>query len=139
MNITGIGKLQAKEGYEYSYLGPSHECDSCKYKNACITLEIGKKYKITKVRDITHDCPVHYSEIKIVEVEKVKDILIVERTQLTGSIIKFVPYPCTHVECQYWSICRGVGITPNTSFKITSIETPIECPIGRSLKKVVVE
>ncbi len=78
MIITAIGKLQAREGFEFIYTGPQQQCRECKYKNVCITLERGNMYRVSKVRNVEHPCPIHFSGIKVIEVEKINKGFIVK-------------------------------------------------------------
>ena len=58
--ITLIGKNIAKEGLSFVFYGPLEECSNCRFKSSCVdSLEIGRKYAITEVRDVEQKCPIH--------------------------------------------------------------------------------
>jgi uncharacterized protein len=69
--ITLIGTRLAKEGAEFFFDGETPECEQCKLKNTCMSLEKGKKYRVVKVRnDTLHECFVHDKGAMVVDVVK---------------------------------------------------------------------
>jgi len=55
--ITLIGVGLAKVGVEFVFNGPTNECETCKLKNTCLNLDIGRRYRIVSVRgNMKHDC-----------------------------------------------------------------------------------
>ena len=65
--ITLIGVGLAKVGVEFVFNGPTNECETCKLKNTCLNLDIGRRYRIVSVRgNMKHDCELHYIGVKAV-------------------------------------------------------------------------
>lgn len=69
--ITLIGEDLAQIGLTFVFDGPAKPCENCRFKASCIdSLEKGRKYTITDVKDITQKCEVHDGGIvKAVRVE----------------------------------------------------------------------
>ncbi|PJB22268.1 MAG: hypothetical protein CO114_00925, partial [Euryarchaeota archaeon CG_4_9_14_3_um_filter_38_12] len=69
--VTLVGEKIAKKDNEFIYIGSLPECRGCKLKTVCFNLDEGRRYKITNIRDIHHDCKIHEGGVRIVEVEKI--------------------------------------------------------------------
>ncbi|MCI4369503.1 MAG: UPF0179 family protein, partial [Thermoplasmata archaeon] len=67
-DITLIASSQAKPGFEFVYFGGAPVCRTCPYRHACLTLDVGRRYEVTKVRPVTHPCALQESEAHVVEV-----------------------------------------------------------------------
>ena len=68
-SITLIGVGVAKIGTEFVFNGPVNECETCKLKNTCLNLDVGRRYRIVTVRgNMKHDCALHDLGVKAVEV-----------------------------------------------------------------------
>src|SRR6266699_826239 len=52
VQITLVGERQADVGHEFVYRGPQPECRPCKVRAACLNQEVGRRYRITRVRDV---------------------------------------------------------------------------------------
>lgn len=78
--ITLIGKNIAKEGLSFVFYGPLEECSSCRFKSSCVdSLEIGRKYAITEVRDVEQKCPIHEDGyVKVVNVEDAETTVLID-------------------------------------------------------------
>jgi uncharacterized protein (UPF0179 family) len=68
--VTLIGEKIAEENMEFVYIGPNNDCRNCKLKNVCFNLKVGRRYKITNVRDKKHSCNVHEGPAVVVEVKQ---------------------------------------------------------------------
>ena len=78
--VTLIGAKYAKVGEEFFFLGLSERCELCKLKHSCMTLAIGRKYRIEKVRDeLKHDCYIHEDGVCVVEVIEPPVTVAIER------------------------------------------------------------
>jgi uncharacterized protein (UPF0179 family) len=44
--ITLIGTKLASIGLEFTFVGPTPECETCKLRNTCINLEPSRRYRI---------------------------------------------------------------------------------------------
>ena len=136
--ITLIASAEAHDGYEFVYQGGAPVCRTCPYRHACLTLDVGRRYAVTKVRSVTHPCALQESEAHVVEVAPVARPLVVDsRSAVVGSSVEVGRYPCRRVDCPSWWICAGPGLPPKQRFRIERVDpVPAECRIGRTLKRV---
>ncbi|CAB3289097.1 conserved protein of unknown function [Methanocaldococcus lauensis] len=140
--ITLIGSRLAKTGKEFIYLGMIEECNNCKFKRLCHgNLEVGRLYKIISVRSANHPCPVHEDGVKVVEVVLADLTIMVEsKKAIEGVILNYEPINCDNFDCVYYNFCKPEFIKEGEKFKIKNvINEKINCPNGKSLKKVVIE
>lgn len=111
--ITLIGENLAEVGLSFIFYGPAKACESCKFKASCVdSLEKGRKYIITNVKDISQKCPIHEGGIvKAVEIE-FADIegLIDSKKVFEGSNISYAPPDCD-LDCIYHHICFPEGVS----------------------------
>ena len=64
--ITLIGKEIAKKDSSFIFQGPAEECENCRIKSACVgSLEIGRKYTITDVKDTSCACRSYFSRASV--------------------------------------------------------------------------
>lgn len=110
--ITLIGEDLAEVGLSFIFEGQVKECENCRFKASCVdSLEKGRKYIITKVKDITQKCPIHDSGIvNVVEVE-LADInaLVDSKKVFEGSNISFESPDCD-IDCIYYDLCFPDGL-----------------------------
>src|SRR5213592_2299285 len=69
VEITLVGEGQAQVGHEFVYRGPQPECRPCKVRAACLNQALGQRYRIKRVRDVTHPCLLNEERARVVEVE----------------------------------------------------------------------
>ncbi len=136
--ITLLAKAEAREGFEFVYEGGGPVCRTCPYRHACLTLDPGRKYAVTKVRTVTHPCALQESEANVVEVKAVPRSMVVEsRSAVVGSSFEGGRYACRRLDCPTWWICAGPSLPAKQRYRITSVDPgPTECRIGRTLKRV---
>jgi len=69
--LTLVGTRLAEPGTEFVYRGEASGCTGCPYRDQCLTLTEGHRYRITDVREnaSTLDCAVHADGVRAVEVE----------------------------------------------------------------------
>ncbi len=136
--ITLIASSEAREGYEFIYQGGAPVCRTCPYRHACLTLDVGRNYAVTKVRPITHPCALQESEAHVVEVKPVARALVVDsRSAVVGSSVEVARYPCRRLDCPNWWVCASPNVPAKQRFRIERVEAePAECRIGRTLKRV---
>ena len=136
--ITLIATAEAREGYEFLYQGGAPVCRTCPYRHACLTLDVGRQYAVSKVRAVTHPCALQESEAHVVEVKPVPRSLLVDfRSAVVGSAVEVGRYPCRRVDCPNWWACAGPSLPPKQRFRIERVDDePAECRIGRTLKRV---
>jgi uncharacterized protein (UPF0179 family) len=136
--ITLLAKAEAREGYEFIYEGGGPVCRTCPYRHACLTLDPGRKYAVTKVRSISHPCALQETEANVVEVKAAPRALLVEtQSAVVGSSVELGRYPCRRLDCPNWWDCAGPSLPAKQRYRIASVEDgPAECRIGRTLKRV---
>jgi uncharacterized protein len=136
--ITLIAKSEAHEGFEFVYQGGASVCRTCPYRHACLTLDPGRRYTVTKVRTVSHPCALQESEANVVEVKPVARSLVVDaRSAIQGSSVEVGRYPCRRLDCPNWWVCAGPSLPAKQRFRIEHVDAdPAECRIGRTLKRV---
>ncbi len=141
--ITLIGINLAQKGLEFMHYGAASACQKCRFKNTCIdTLEEGRIYVITNVKDTQHPCPLHEGgKVKVVEVEKsyIK-ALIDSKVAFEGSNIIFNPVQCDN-ECVQKDLCVPEGLYENDRCKIIkNLGKPkFKCSKGLDLNLVLLK
>ena len=136
--ITLLGVSESREGFEFVYQGGAPICRTCPFRHACLTLDAGRKYTVTRVRDVTHPCALQEAPAHVVEVKPVPRTLVVDsRSAIVGSQVETGRYPCARLDCPNWTVCAGPSLPPKQRYRIESVdEEPAECRIGRTLKRV---
>jgi uncharacterized protein len=136
--ITLLAVDEAHEGFEFVYQGGGPVCRTCPYRHACLTLDPGRRYAVTRVRPITHPCALQESSAHVVEVKPVARPLVLDaRTAVVGSSVEVGRYSCRRIDCPNWSICAGPSLPAKQRYRIERIDDgPAECRIGRTLKRV---
>ncbi|MGF7118434.1 UPF0179 family protein [Methanobacterium oryzae] len=141
--ITLIGKNLAEKGLKFMHYGASAECEACRFKSTCIdSLEAGRVYVITDVKDTEQPCPIHECEkVKVVEVERADiEALVDSKKAFEGSIIT-VEFPNCDKECTMRDLCFPEGLYEGDKCKIVkNIGKPVnECIKGLNLSLVFLE
>ena len=139
--ITLIGKDLAKEGLVFIFNGSAEICESCRFKSSCIeNLELGRKYKIIKVRDTEQKCKLHDGEsVKVVEVEKAEiEALIDSKKVHLGASLSFAPPDCDF-NCIFHNLCFPEGLFPGDKCTFVKNLGKLEgdCAKGFMLNKVI--
>lgn len=113
--ITLIGEDLAEVGLTFIFDGPAEACEKCRFKASCVdSLEKGRKYAITNVKDITQKCEIHHGGIvQAVEVEMADvEALLDSKKVFEGSNITYTPPECAE-ECIYHHLCFPEGLVKN--------------------------
>lgn len=113
--ITLIGKDIAKKGFEFVNLGPTKECEDCRFKSSCIdNLELNRKYVITDIKDNEQKCAIHSQNIVIpVEVELAEiDVLTTSKNIFEGSTFTYNAPECDEY-CEFHDLCFPEGLIEN--------------------------
>jgi len=138
--ITLIGEDLAEKGLSFIFDGPVEACKECRFKASCVdSLEKGRKYTITNVKDITQKCNVHDGGIvKAVEIE-LSDIegFIDSKKVFEGSNISY-DFPDCDLECIYHNLCFPEGLLKGDKCVILKNlgKHENDCAKGNSLTKV---
>ncbi|MFA6709980.1 MAG: UPF0179 family protein [Candidatus Methanomethylophilaceae archaeon] len=132
--ITLIGETQARIGNRFYFLGPQTECRDCRLKGVCFNLETGRLYEVTNLRDTHHDCEMHESGVRVVEVEKKPALVTVpKKLAIDGSMITFESRKCSELRCEYWQQCHPLGIKDGEKLPVVEVEEDIPCDIDEKL------
>jgi uncharacterized protein (UPF0179 family) len=136
--ITLLSEAQAKVGFEFVFQGAAPVCRTCPYRHACLTLDAGRRYAVTRVRPVSHPCALQETSAAVVEVEAVPRTLVVEsQTAVVGSSVETGRFGCHRLDCGNWDICSGPSLPAKQRFRIAKVyPEPAECRIGRTLKRV---
>jgi uncharacterized protein len=138
--ITLIGTKLATIGMEFTFNGPTPECDTCKLRNTCMNLEPTRRYRVLGVRgELVHDCPIHEAGVRAVEVTESPIIAALDaRKAFAGSKISFEPMACEETSCRMYEICHPTGLKAGEKCTIVDVvgESPEDCLRGNVLKLV---
>lgn len=138
--ITLIGKDLAKKGQEFVFLGPTSECENCRFKSSCVdNLEINRKYVVTGVKDNEQKCPIHSGGIVIpVEIDRAKiDLLTDSKSIFEGSTFTYEAPDCDE-KCDFHDLCFPEGLVENDKCIVleNNGKHKEECKKGYKLNKL---
>lgn len=133
--VTLIGEKLAKKEAEFVYIGPNNECKNCKLKTVCFNLKVGRKYKITQIRDKKHNCNVHEGTAAVVEVQELPILTSIDIKYSEGSCSKIEKENCGSIGCKHYELCN-VSVAKGKKYKILKVFEEIECPMGFQIHKV---
>ena len=141
--ITLIGKKLAQQGLKFIHYGPSAECEVCRFKSSCIdSLEEGRMYIITNLKETEHPCPIHEGgKVQVVEVERADiNALINSKKAFEGSMLIF-DFPECNKECTMRDLCFPEGLYKGDKCKIVKNEgnSPNKCINGLNLSLVILK
>lgn len=138
--VTLIGEHIAEAGMEFVYGGESEACEGCPYREQCLNLTEGRRYRVTKLRNSgTLECAVHASGVTAVEVEPAPVLAnVASNAAYTGSKIA-LDGPCPYTECPSHEFCEPAGTSFDREYQITEVvgDPPHEhCMLDRDLTLV---
>ena len=134
VQVTLVGEPQAIEGREFVYRGPQPECLPCKVKAACLNQELGRRYRITKVRNVRHDCLLNEGKARVVEVMMAPpECSIAARTAVEGAVLAYEKIVCANAACPNYRLCHPIGIEPATRIRVVEVGPELDCPLGYSI------
>ncbi len=135
--VTLVGDSQARLGNRFYFVGPSTECKECRLRNVCFNLEPGALYEITGLRDTRHECALHESEVRVVEVEKKAfRAAVPKKSAIDGSMITFEARKCDNIGCENYQLCRPWNVKDGDKLSVTDVQEDLECQKGESLTLV---
>jgi len=142
--ITLVGTRLATTGETFVYSGATPGCEGCPYREQCLNLSEGVKYRITSVRDggQTLDCAVHLDGVVAVEVEPATVTANVPTKGAYAGTSATLAGPCSHTECPSHERCVPLGAEFDTEYRIETVEgePPHDhCALDRSLTSVTFE
>lgn len=137
--VTLVGEGQAIPGREFVYRGPQPACRPCKVRAACLNQELGRRYRIQKVRDVRHECLLNEGRARVVEVEPSPPACsVAARTAVEGAVLAFEQLVCANTACPNFRTCHPVGIDPGARIRILDVGPELDCPLGYSIVSATV-
>jgi len=127
MVVTLVGEKLAKPGVEFIYYGPADPCKTCRLARVCVgNLEPGRRYKVLRIRNIEHSCPLHEGKVRVVDVvEPAIEVAIDPRYAIVGSKITLSFVECSDIDKE--SVVRPEGLFEGDIVKILEIVGEFEC------------
>lgn len=139
--VTLIGTRLADVGTEFVYQGEADACEGCPYRDQCLNLTDGQKYRVTSVREnaSTLDCGVHDTGVQAVEVEPATiEANVTSQGAYAGSKAS-LEGPCPYTECPSHEYCEPAGAEFDEPYTIDEVlgEPPHDyCMLDRDLTLV---
>ncbi len=134
--VTLVGEQLALEGQEFTYLGSNSECRNCQLKTVCFNLKQGRTYRITKIRDKSHDCNIHEGKVIVVEVEELPLTVAISKEHPEGATISIEKKDCKNIGCEVYDICTNTAFQNGKNYTIKKVYEKIKCPRHFELYKV---
>jgi len=142
--ITLVGTRLADVGREFVYRGEASACEGCPYREQCLTLTEGRRYRVTAVREgaSTLECGVHDTGVTAVEVEPAPVTATVATSNAYEGNRASLEGPCPHTACPSHEYCEPAGVGFDESHRIAEVlgDPPHEyCHLDRELTLVEFE
>ncbi|EMA38626.1 UPF0179 family protein [Halococcus hamelinensis] len=139
--ITLIGTRLAEPGTEFVYRGEASACEGCPYREQCLNLSTGTKYRVTSVRENaqTLECGVHDTGVRAVEVEPASVMANVSPKSAYAGSKAHLEGPCPHTGCPSHPYCEPAGADFETEYRIQEVigDPPHDyCHLDRELTLV---
>lgn len=139
--VTLIGTRLAEVGTEFTYHGEASACDGCPYRDQCLNLDSGRRYRVTGIREggQTLECGVHDTGVRAVEVEPVPVLGNVAASSAYAGSKAALEGPCPYTECPSHEFCEPEGAAFDTEYRIAEVvgDPPHEyCMLDRDLTLV---
>ncbi len=137
-DITLLATRQSRPGFTFTYQGPAPVCRTCPYRHACLTLDVGRRYEVTRVRPVEHPCALQETTANVVEVRPLPRTLLVDApSAIVGSSVETGRYACARLDCTHWDNCAGPSLPPKQRYRVEAVDPAAAlCLIGRSLKRI---
>lgn len=139
--LTLIGTRLAEAGREFVYHGEASACAGCPYREQCLNLVEGRRYRVTERREgaPTLECGVHDDGVVAVRVEPAPVPANVPAARaFSGSLVELAG-PCPHTGCPSHEFCEPPGAAFGDEHRITAVrgEPPHDyCHLDRELTHV---
>ncbi|WP_049996704.1 UPF0179 family protein [Halococcus sediminicola] len=139
--VTLIGTRLAEVGTEFTYEGEASACEGCPYREQCLNLSEGTKYRVTDVRENaqTLECGVHDTGVRAVEVEPAPVMANVSPKSAYAGSKASLEGPCPHTGCPSHEYCEPAGAEFDTEYRIREVigDPPHDyCHLDRELSLV---
>jgi len=139
--VTLVGSRLASVGEEFVYRGEASGCEGCPYRDQCLNLTEGRRYRITEIRTSgqTLDCAMHLDGVRAVEVEPAPvPANVPSKSAYAGSNVSLAG-PCPHEECPSHQYCEPAGVEFDEAHRIDTVvgDPPHDyCMLDRELTLV---
>jgi len=142
--VTLIGTRLAEAGVEFVYHGESDACEGCPYRDQCLNLVEGQRYRVTGVREhaSTLDCAVHDAGVTAVEVEPTSVTANVPDSAAFVGNKAALAGPCPHTGCPSHEFCEPMEADFDVEYRVAEVhgDPPHDhCLLGRELTQVEFE
>ncbi|WP_299233448.1 UPF0179 family protein [Natronomonas sp.] len=138
--VTLIGETLAEVGTEFVYEGESTACEGCPYREQCLNLSVGRRYRVTGTRESgTLECAVHATGVTAVEVEPAPVAANVASNAAYAGSKAALEGSCPYTECPSHEFCEPAGAEFDTEYRISEVvgDPPHEhCMLDRDLTLV---
>ena len=138
--VTLVGETLAEVGTEFVYCGESSACEGCPYREQCLNLTVGRRYRVTSIRDSgTLECAVHASGVTAVDVEPAPVLANVASNAAYAGSKAELEGPCPYTECPSHEFCEPSGAEFDEEYQIAEVvgDPPHDhCMLDRDLTLV---
>jgi hypothetical protein len=94
-------------------------------------LEVGRVYRVVRLRKKIFPCPLHEEGVRVVEVvESEISAAIPQKIALEGAVIIFRPEKCEKITCLNRNLCFPIGLFDGDRCEIVEVEKKIDCEKG---------
>lgn len=139
--VTLVGSRLAEAGREFVYRGESSACEGCPYRDQCLNLSEGVRYRVTSVRQNarTLDCAVHDTGVRAVEVEPAAIPANVDAKRAYAGSKVTLEGPCPYTDCPSHEYCVPDGADFDEEYRVDEVvgDPPHDhCMLDRELALV---
>ena len=139
--LTLVGSRLAREGETFVYRGEASACEGCPYRDQCLNLEPGRKYRVTEVRENAPllDCGVHDEGVVAVEVESAPMRANVPSSKALAGNRAALVGPCPYTGCPSHPLCEPPGADFDEEYRVQEVvgDPPHDyCALDRDLALV---
>ena len=138
--VTLVGERLAEAGVEFVYGGEAEACAGCPYRDQCLNLTEGRRYRVTGIRDSgTLECAVHASGVTAVEVEPAPVPANVSSNAAYAGSKATLEGPCPYTDCPSHEFCEPAGVGFDDEHRIAEVigDPPHDhCMLDRDLTLV---
>ena len=139
--VTLVGSRLAEVGREFLYEGEAADCEGCPYRDQCLNLSEGVRYRVVDVREggQTLDCAVHDAGVEAVEVEPAPVRANVAARGAYAGGKASLEGPCPYTGCPSHEFCEPAGAEFDEEYRIDEVigDPPHDhCALDRDLALV---
>jgi uncharacterized protein (UPF0179 family) len=121
--VTLIGTRLAAVGTEFVFDGEASACADCPYREQCLNLSTGRRYRVTNVRANarTLECGVHDTGVTAVDVEPAPVRANVDANSAYAGSNASLEGPCPYTGCPSHDLCEPAGADFEQSYQISEV------------------